>query len=310
MKKLNVLRAIIFCVFCTSLATVELKTPLAERLHQHVLALTSGEQARNHQNIDSLNSARDYIVAEFKKHGLKVELQEYIVGGKTYANIIARLLVGAEKTVIIGAHYDVCDEHPGADDNASAVAGLLEISGLLQEQKNKLTYNIEFVAYTLEEPPFFRSKQMGSYVHAQSIKAHMDKYAYMMCLEMIGYYTDKKYSQSYPVAAMKLLYPNTGDFIAVVGNMQSAAIVATVHKTMLQHGDIKCEQLVAPAELPGVDFSDHLNYWELGMSAIMITDTAFYRNKNYHTDGDTPDTLNYNKMAEVVKGLLPNFHNL
>lgn len=281
---------------------------LPKNLQHHVKELTGTPEPRTHANIQSLNSARDYIVRSFKGAGLRVRLQEYEVAGKIYANVVSHIDVGAKKTIIVGAHYDVCGDQAGADDNASGVAGLLELARILQENRDRLRCNIEFIAYVLEEPPYFRTKFMGSYIHAQSVKEKKQDIEYMLCLEMIGYFTDVKDSQEYPSPLMKRIYPTTGNFIAVVGNLESAAPVTAIKKSILANADIPCEGLVAPSELPGVDFSDHFNYWDLGIKAVMITDTSFYRNKNYHKKTDTPDTLNYQKMSEVVKGLLPTFY--
>ena len=202
----------------------------------------------------------------------------------------------------MGAHYDVCEEQPGADDNASGIAGLLAVAGLFQKYAPRLDYRIDFAAYTLEEPPVFRSESMGSYIHARSLHDAGVEIMGMACLEMIGYYTDAPKSQEYPLSLMKLFYPTRGDFIGVVGNFGSRRL--TRHfKGALALTTLPVESLTAPAFLPGVDFSDHLNFWKYGHPAVMITDTAFYRDPNYHAASDVIETLDFAKMQEVVKGL-------
>ncbi len=268
----------------------------------HVAFLTGLSPARNHLNIESLDRAAAYIKQHFQRYGYTPVEQPYDVDGRTYKNVMAVYGPADGPRLIIGAHYDVFGEFPGADDNASAVAGLLEIARLLQVIRPKLDYRIELVAFTLEEPPYFRTTQMGSHVHARGLKDAQADVIGMICLEMIGYFSDEPKSQQYPMALLKLFYPSRGDFIVVVSNANSNALRRTV-KAHLRRGSVKVRSIVAPAKLKGVDFSDHLNYWQHGYPAVMVTDTAFYRNANYHKASDTADTLNYEKMAEVVKGV-------
>ena len=203
--------------------------------------------------------------------------------------------------MIVGAHYDVCEDQPGADDNASAIAGLLEISRIINIYKDNLKYRVDFVAYTLEEPPFFTTEAMGSYVHAKEIHDRKIDVRGMICLEMIGFFTEEK-TQQYPLPLMKIVYPIKGNFIGVVGDFNSVSLVNEVSK-YIKTAAIDVSKLYAPAAVPGVDFSDHRSYWSFGYKAVMITDTAFYRNPNYHSESDTIDTLDFDKMVEVVSGL-------
>lgn len=274
----------------------------AKRLKQDVTALASLSPARSFANPRSLERAADYITGTWRKLGLKPQFQSYQVQGQTVKNV--RCVFGPKtgKRLVIGAHYDVCGDQPGADDNASGVAGLLELSRLLVRLKPGLRRPIELVAYTLEEPPFFRTPEMGSAVHAKSLHdARVDLFG-MICLEMIGYFTDKPRSQRYPVPGMGLLYPRVGNFIAVVGNFKSASLLKKVRGAVAAAGKIDVQTLAAPSLVTGVDFSDHLNYWKYGYPAVMLTDTSFYRNHNYHQKSDRIDTLDFAKMAEVVKG--------
>ncbi|HTD23617.1 MAG TPA: M28 family peptidase [Terriglobales bacterium] len=188
---------------------------------------------------------------------------------------------------------------PGADDNASGIAGLIELAYLLG--KEELQTPVELVAYTLEEPPFFRTEQMGSAVHAESLVEEHAKLRAMLCLEMIGYFSDQPDSQDYPLPELKALYPNKGNFIALVGTMQEIELLRRVKRAMMATNDLPLRSINAPRNLVGVDFSDHLNYWNRSFPALMITDTAFYRNKRYHHPEDVLNTLDFNRMAKVVQ---------
>lgn len=283
---------------------IEVNIPVQnERMYQDVSFLTSLEPARNYENLESLEKAIHYIQEEFEKLDFETKLQEYQAMGNTYKNVIATYNPKKGTRLVIGAHYDVCDDQPGADDNASAVAGLLEIARLLAELKPDLDYQIDFVAYSLEEPPFFGTKDMGSAVHAQSLKAQNIDLKAMICLEMIGYYSDEPDSQEYPLPIMANQYPSVGNFIAVIGNTDGVELTEHMKNYMLQVGDIPVESINAPEYLTGIDFSDHRNYWALGYPAVMINNTAFYRNPNYHEKTDTIETLDFDRMVEVVRGV-------
>jgi len=276
---------------------------LAAALKGHVRALTGTAEPRNYQAMDSLDAAAGYIEGRLKACGLTPVKQEFVIQGKTFRNIVARIGNGSKKTVIVGAHYDVWGPGPGADDNASGVAGLLELARLANAHKAQLACNVEIVAYANEEPPFFRTNQMGSYVHAQSWLNRKSAIDHVIVLEMIGYFSGKDGSQAYPLQAMKQAYPTAGDFIAVVGNIPSSPAAERIKQAVLKNSKIGCQTLIGPPALKGIDFSDHLNYWALGLTAVMVTDTSFYRNPNYHKKSDTPETLDYQKMGEVVKGI-------
>ena len=191
----------------------------------------------------------------------------------------------------------------GADDNASGIAAMLELAGLLKSIESKLKNRFILVAWPLEEPPFFASESMGSFHHAKLLKQKETKVELMISLEMLGYYSDEIGSQKYPLARMRETYPSKGNFIAIIGRPFEQEIVTEIHQSFKESKLIPTESLVAPPLVTGVDFSDHRNYWIHGYNAIMLTDTAFLRNPNYHQATDTPDTLNYKKMAAVVKSL-------
>lgn len=272
-----------------------------ETIKKHLTKIISTKKSRNHHNIKTLNSVAGYIKSELAKVCDSVGFQSYEINRKTYKNVIGSIGLKNKERIIIGAHYDVCGNQQGADDNASGVVGLLELARLLS--KEKLKYRIDFVAYTLEEPPYFGTKHMGSYVHANYLYTNNIPIKGMICLEMIGYYSDKKDSQRYPIPEMSLLYGNTANFIAVVRNKKSKTFGLSIAKLMEKQKLIKTIDFQGFASENGIDFSDHRNYWEFNYPAIMITNTAFYRNNNYHSKNDTIETLDLKKMCAVIEQL-------
>lgn len=274
-----------------------------DQLIKHVKALTSTPLPRNYINQESLNLTADYIDSVFSSFNSDVYRQNFDVSGQTYSNIICSFGPHTCERIIVGAHYDVFENQPGADDNASGVAGLLELARLISFYKPKLNHRIDLVAFCLEEPPFFKTADMGSARHAGMLKENNIDVKAMICLEMIGYFDDADNSQSFPVGFLKWFYPTTGNFIAVVSNLKSRNLASRMSEKMQDRTDLAVKKLISPSLLPGVDFSDHLNYWKNGYDAVMITDTAFFRNPHYHRTTDTAETLNYLKMAEVVKGV-------
>jgi Zn-dependent M28 family amino/carboxypeptidase len=181
------------------------------------------------------------------------------------------------------------------------VAGLLEVGDLLSGAA--LSRRVELAAYALEEMPFFRTDLMGSAAHARALETSGRRVRAMLCLEMIGCFSDEPGSQSFPLGVLRLFYPDRGNFIAVVGNLGGAGLVRRVKRSMRDASGLSVRSINSPAWVPGVDFSDHSSFWRLGDPAVMITDTAFYRNARYHTEEDTPATLDYRRMAEVVAGI-------
>lgn len=280
----------------------ESKIPIdTNNLYSHVDFLSTISPARSSENLESLDRVAKYIKNQFNGYGLSSEYQQY--DNDKFKNIIASYNTKAEKRIVIGAHYDVCDNKPGADDNASGIAGLLELARLIAAEKPALDYRIDFVAYSTEEPPYFRTDLMGSAIHAASMKTENINIELMICLEMIGYFSDEKDSQEYPVGVLKWFYPSEGDFILIAGKLFDQRIVSKVKKKMKQVANIDVRSINAPPELASLDLSDHRNYWKHGYNAVMITNTAFFRNKNYHTDDDTIEKLDFERMSEVVKGV-------
>jgi hypothetical protein len=272
-----------------------------EKLRTDVELLSNHLSPRDYRRPENLDRVAAWVREKFAACQGRVRMQTYDVSGRNYCNVIALFGPETKERIVIGAHYDTCLPYPGADDNASGVAGLVALAELFS--RTELPMQIELVAYTLEEPPFFRSEYMGSAIHARSLKAQGAQVRAMFALEMIGYFSDASGSQSFPNPALRLFYPSQGNFIAVVGNFAQAGLVRRTKRAMRAAGLIPVYSINAPGWLPGVDFSDHLNYWEQGYPAVMITDTSFYRNKNYHTASDTPDQLDYQRMAMVVKSV-------
>jgi Zn-dependent M28 family amino/carboxypeptidase len=274
-----------------------------ENLYRDVEFLTSLRPYRNYQQLESLNRVAQYIRQVFEELGLAVREQTWTVDGQSYTNVIGVYNESKPEVLVVGAHYDVCGDQPGADDNASAVAGLLESARLVSKQKPKLDYSIEFVAYCLEEPPFFGTKQMGSYIHAASLFDAKAAVLGMICYEMIGYFSDESDSQRYPSEDLAARYPSTANFIIVVGIEPHREFTTRVHRLMAEKARIDVQVIHFPAEhansgLAGL--SDQRNYWTFGYPALMINDTSFIRNPHYHERSDTIDTLDFVNMAAVV----------
>ncbi len=275
--------------------------PDPARLEHRVNELVGRFHPRDFAHAENLAGAAGFIGEEFRRTGAAVSEQLFQAGGESYRNIIARFGPDSRDVIVVGAHYDVAGEFPGADDNASGVAGLLELADLLAGAK--LSRRVELAAYALEEMPFFSTGQMGSAVHARSLTVARRHVRGMLCLEMIGCFTDEPNSQQFPFTLLRLFYPGRGNFIAVVGNLGGAGIVRRVKRSMRRGSDLPVYSINAPALVPGVDLSDHVNFWRQGDPAVMITDTAFYRNPRYHTERDTLETLDYARMAKVVAGV-------
>jgi Zn-dependent M28 family amino/carboxypeptidase len=271
------------------------------KLRNDVEYLVEAFVPRDFSYPENLQRMAIYLKKRFEEAGARTELQEYVVDEHKYYNVIASFGPNQGERLIIGAHYDTCCKLPGADDNTSGVAGLLALAPLLA--KVNLKQRVDLVAFTLEEPPYYRTDGMGSAQHAKMMKDQNIKVSLMIALEMIGYFTDQPDTQEYPVPLLKAIYPTTGNFIAVVGGMKERKIARRIKSKIVASTDLPVYSINAPAFLPGIDFSDHLNYWQHGFPAVMLTDTAFYRNKHYHTAYDTPEKLDYERMADVIRGV-------
>ena len=255
--------------------------------------------------VDLLRKVADRLTDTFIDLGYEVSHQPVPYKKTHHLNVIARPRGTADypstqPLIVVGAHYDSVSGSPGADDNASAVAGLMEMARLLADGPPA---NLRLVAFCPEEPPAYRTSTMGSYIYAKELKKNGVKLEGMICLEMIGYFNDKPGSQSYPLPLMNLIYPDTGNFIAIVGNIRSANWTRKITKLFKKGTDLPVESLNAPALMVGIDFSDHWSFNKFGYPALMVTDTAFYRTPHYHRMTDLPDTLDYVRAAKVIDGL-------
>jgi Zn-dependent M28 family amino/carboxypeptidase len=284
-----------------------------QNLTNHVRFLTELNPARNYQNIESLAKSSEYIEQHFESLGLETRRQVWTVYGQEYSNVVARYTSPrplekneARPLLVVGAHYDVAGDQPGADDNASAVAGLLETARLLAELKPDLAYDIELVGYCLEEPPFFGGSDMGSYVHAKSLHDAGILVKGMICYEMIGYYSDEPGSQPVPDPSLVGLVPTVGYFIGVIGRPENGEFNQAFYQAMAKDSEIEVVGIGLPDQhfpsaLSGlVGMSDQRNYWKFGYPALMINDTSFVRNPHYHQVTDTIDTLDFDRLTQTV----------
>ena len=273
------------------------------KLRATVTALAVGIGPRDlyNNNIAKLRKAEDYIAARLKAAGCKVEYQEYPSSGTKVKNIICVKpgLAAPSEIIVIGAHYDTFN-NPGADDNASGVAGLLELAEYAAAKKYGKT--LKFVAFANEEPPFFRNEGMGSAVYAKAAAERKEDIKAALVLEMIGYFSEKRLSQRYP-PLIGPFFPGRGNFIAQVSNLGSRKTAARIDKVFRGASKLPLRTVSLPSFVPGVDYSDHRSFWGAGYPAVMFTDTSFYRTPHYHKPTDLPGTLNYEYMAAFLDGL-------
>jgi hypothetical protein len=274
----------------------------AEALRVDVVALSEDIGPRSVFQGDSLERAAAYVTKRFEELGFSVTRNEYRVGGVVCANLEVELrgILKPEEIVVVGAHYDSVPQTPGADDNASGVAALLALAESWAKAAPERT--VRFVAFANEEPIYFQTELMGSRVYAKMCKARGDKIVAMLSLESMGYFSDEKKSQKYPFP-LSLFYPSRGNFIAVVGNRESKALVTRVAKVMRATKALPVERASLPGKLQGVGWSDHWAFWQEGYPAAMITDTAPFRNPHYHRGTDTAEKLDYVRLAAAVRGL-------
>lgn len=312
-------KVIIAILLAIALATLTLETDsaapapdLSARLRAHVQAIASTEH--NTATPRELEKAARHIETTLQGFGYSLRRQEYEAGGQKVRNIevsVSNAAPGAkpERIFIVGAHYDSARGAPGANDNGSGTAAVLELARLLKTMQPSRGTEVKFVFFVNEEPPWFMGEEMGSMQHARELRKHGQNVEGALILETVGWYSQKKNSQQLPPGLEKH-YPTTGNFIAFVGTLESSALVRQALAAFKAQSDFPAEGLAAPAHVMGVTLSDHSSYNRHGYPALMITDTAFMRYPYYHTAEDTPDKLDYASMARVVKGLARTIESL
>lgn len=276
---------------------------VAQRLRRHVTELARSD--RNLQRPDALERAARYIEGAFAEAGLKPRAHVFESAGASVRNIEVDIAGGAASgapVVVIGAHYDSVPGSPGADDNASGVAALLELARMLATQNPAGTASLRLIAFVNEEPPYFMSTHMGSEAWARRARGRNEPIRGMVSLEMLGSFNDAPGSQAYP-PPIGWFYPDRGNFIAFVGDLGARAFVRQAIGAFRAHATIPSEGVAAPSGIPGIHWSDHWSFRQHGYPAIMVTDTSFFRYPHYHLHTDTPDKLDYERMARVTVGI-------
>jgi Zn-dependent M28 family amino/carboxypeptidase len=272
-------------------------------LQRHVATLAQEIGERNVWQYARLQRAADYIEAELRASECFPRRQTLDVSRVPVSNIEGTLDGSShpDEILLIGAHYDTVGGCPGANDNGTGVAALLELARRFAGRPQPRT--IRFVAFVNEEPPFFQTAQMGSLVYALAARAHGDRIVGMIALETMGYFSDAPASQRYPVPEMASLYPDVGNFIGFVANEESAELLQATARAFGKGTSLPVQAAAIPADLPGTGWSDHWSFWQAGYPALMVTDTAPWRYPWYHTADDTPDKIDFDTLAEVVNGL-------
>ena len=278
----------------------EEQTASRDNLRRHVFAVGSHE--RNLWQPAALEAAARYIEDTLTSFGYTPSAQRFTTDGVAVRNIEVEIAgnANAGEILIVGAHYDSVQGATGGNDNASGVAAVLELARLARHLQPART--LRFVLFVDEEPPFFRSGAMGSRKYARRAKERGENIVAMFSLETIGYYSDEPGSQHYP-PPFNLFYPYTGNFIAFVANLGSRRLLHEVTASFRRHAQFPSEGLAAPAFIPGIDWSDQWSFWAEGYPALMVTDTAPFRYPYYHTAADTPDKVDFDRLARVVSGL-------
>ncbi len=282
------------------------KAELAERLHKHVDRLAGLIGPRHVGYPSALGAAASLIERELSESGYAVRRQPYSVHCTEVANLIAEMPGTAPEAgiLILGAHYDTVEARPGADDNASAVAVIVEVARLLRGRQFRRT--VRFVAFSCEEPPHFYTGDMGSQVYARECRERGEHVAGMLCLEMVGYFTDQPGTQQMPQGIPRLLrwaFPRRGNFLAAVGNVRSWRLAWSFRRGFKKTSRFPLYSVVLPEFVNAIRLSDNSPFWDQGYPALMLTDTSFLRNPHYHLPTDTSDTLDYARMAQVTRGV-------
>jgi Zn-dependent M28 family amino/carboxypeptidase len=275
---------------------------LRDRLRAHVETLAGGIGERHLWRPEALAAAAQYVEASLRALGLTVHSHRFTVEGHTVRNLEVELRGSSrpDELVVVGAHYDSVLGSPGADDNATGVAAVLEVARACASAR--LPRTLRLVAFVNEEPPFFLGEGMGSVRYARRLREEGRHVVAMLSLETIGYYSDRPGSQQYPFP-FRFFYPDRGDFVAFVGNTTSRALVRRTVDSFRRHAAFPAEGLAAPGWITGVGWSDHWSFWQQGYRAVMVTDTALFRYPHYHADTDRSDQIDYDRLPRVVAGL-------
>ncbi|MEO6599952.1 MAG: M20/M25/M40 family metallo-hydrolase [Polyangiaceae bacterium] len=278
---------------------------LAARLEATVRHLSGDIGERHFRRAQALDEALNFIREELGRSRVAVTNHPFEVSGRQFTNVevIVPSRSGAAEAgcIVVGAHYDTVPGTPGADDNATGVAALLELARELAHERFERSLRLVF--FPNEEPPFFPDAGMGSAAYAAELRRAAVNVHTMISLEMLGYYSDRPRSQKYP-PGLSLLYPNRGNFIGFVSNLQSRKRLSELKRAFIASSDFPCESLAAPEWTVVVGLSDHSSFWKQGYPGLMVTDTAFMRNPHYHQASDTADTLDFERFAKVTAGLL------
>jgi len=280
----------------------EAEADLQRRLESHVRVLAGEIGERNVTRPGQLAAAGRYLEDQLAGYGHAVASEDFTAGGVGVRNLVVerRGASRPEEIVVVGAHYDSVAGSPGANDNATGVAALLEIARALGGRQPARTVRCAF--FVNEEPPLYLTDAMGSLVHARRAHERGDRIVAMLSLETIGYYTDESGSQHYPFP-FALFYPANGDFVGIVGNIRSRSLVRRAVASFRRNAAFPSEGVAAPGWIAGIGWSDHWSFWQQGYPAVMVTDTALFRYGPYHTSEDTADKVSYDRMARVVAGL-------
>lgn len=274
------------------------------RLRSDVMMLASSIGERNVFEREGLVAAETFLTRSLTDAGYRVAKQEFHVELEQIrcANLEVEIPGSSlpSEIIIVGAHYDSVDGSPGGNDNGSGVAAVLELARDLASIKPART--IRFVFFVNEEPPFFQTENMGSWRYAKRAHERGEKIAAMLSIETVGFFSDEEGSQQYP-APLNLFYPSRGNFIGFVANPSSRKLLHRVIRTFRGHSFVPAEGAAVPDLLPGVGWSDHWSFWQFGYPAVMVTDTALFRDPHYHTSNDSPERLDYARLAGVVDGL-------
>ncbi len=284
---------------------------LAVSLEADVRALAEGIGERNMHRAGSLDEAAAWIEARMRAAGYRPQRRSYRLSstgmsrhaGRTADNLVAEL-PGTERPdeiVVIGAHYDTVPGSPGANDNASGVAVLLALAEAFADRPRPRT--VRFVAFANEEPPFYLTPDMGSHAYARQSREQGERISAMMALDGLGYFSDASGSQHYPAPGLGLLYPDAGSFIGFVTRFRDAGLLRRALGAFRGQATLPSEGAALPGFIPGVGWSDHWSFWRHGYPAFLVTDTLPFRDPHYHSPGDTPERLDFERMARVAEGL-------